>query len=51
MIIRNDKLNYIQKQINARRVLDLLNAMTGGNDKYEKKNRDLHKRIDKLSRS
>lgn len=50
MIIKNDKLNSKQKQINARRVLDLLNIMTGGDDKHEKKSHDLYKRIDKLSR-
>ena len=50
MIIKNDKLNNKQKQINARRVLDLLNIMTGGDDKHEKKSSDLYKRIDKFSR-
>ena len=50
MIIKNKNLNIKQKQINARRVLDLLKIMTGGDDKHEKKSRDLYKRIDKLSR-
>lgn len=50
MIIKNEKITDKQKQINARRVLDLLNIMTGGDDKHEKKSRDLYKRIDKLSR-
>lgn len=50
MIIKNKNLNIKQKQINARRVLDLLKIMTGGKDTYEKKSCDLYKRIDKLSR-
>lgn len=51
MIIKNDKLNSKQKQINAKRVLDLLNIMTGGNDKHEKKSCDLYKGINQFPRS
>lgn len=51
MIIKNEKLNIKQRQINARRVLDLLKIMTGGDNKHEKKSCNLYKRIDKLSRS
>lgn len=50
MIVKNEKLNSKQKQINARRVLDLLKMITGEEGKHEK-NRNIHKGIDKLSRS
>lgn len=46
MIVKNEKLNLKQRQINAKRILDLLKIMTGGDDKHEKKSCDLYKRID-----
>lgn len=51
MIIKNEKITDKQKQINARRILDLLKIMTGGDDKHEKKSCDLYKGINQLPRS